>query len=163
LYWHFSSKEDLFSGMIAQLTQEINKKLRSILATKRRFSDLLLVFIKECLIYFYKHRQMARLFMSATQGFSDELREKMMLWHLQFKTVIAELIELGLKTGFFRPDLEMGRVVTALIGILFAFGSKQCWEEDWNQLEAEAVFIKDILTHGIAKTSEEDSDGEKNT
>ncbi|HBR29825.1 MAG TPA: hypothetical protein DD734_02760 [Firmicutes bacterium] len=151
LYWHFSSKEDLFYGMIAQLAQEINVKLRSILTTERPFPDLLLVFIKEFLNSFDHHRDLTQLNMSMTQGLSNELREKLMLWHEQFLAINTELIELGLKLGFFRPDLEVKSVVTAFTGILFAFGGRQCLEENWNQVETKAVFIKDMLTHGIAK------------
>lgn len=151
LYWYFSSKEDLFSGMIEQFIQTINSKLQSVLEAKElSFSELLLAFTKECLDYSYKHRQMARIFIGAPQGLSDELRDKMFLWHVQFLETNTRLMQKGLQTGYFCPDLEVERVVTAFTGILFAFGCRKFLEESWNQVDAEAVFIRDLLTHGIA-------------
>ena len=161
LYWHFSSKEDLFSGMTEQLIQKAHLKLRSVLATQQPFPELLQVFIKEFISFSDDRRQLTRLFISVPHGLSDELREKMLLWHLQFHEVNTELIRMGIKDGYFSPDLELEKVVTAFCGILFAFGGKQCLDEKWNQVEAEAVFIKELLSHGIGRKTEGDRDGEK--
>ena len=40
LYWYFASKEDLFAGMVEQMTQGLNLKLESVLETPdRSFPD----------------------------------------------------------------------------------------------------------------------------
>lgn len=164
LYWHFASKEDLFAGMVEQLTQGINLKLKSVLETPDQpFPELLLAFTKECLAYSYHHREVARFFMSTSQGFSEELRKKLRKWRIEFLALNTELIRLGLETGYFRPDLELAKVVTAFTGMLFAFGERQLLEENWNEIEAEALFIKDLLIQGIANKSREDQIDEEKT
>lgn len=151
LYWYFSSKEELFSGIIEQMIQTINLELRSVLeANEQPFPDLLLVFTTVFLDYSHKKRQLSRIFMSAPLGFSDELRERMLNWHCEFFQINTELIQQGLQEGFFQPPLEVERVVTAFTGLLFAFGGRQFMEENGNQVEAEAVFIRDLIIQGIA-------------
>jgi len=160
IYWHFASKEDLFAGMVEQMTQGLNLKLESVLETPdRSFPDLLLAFTKECLTYSYHHRQLARLFMSVPPGLSEELREKLRKWRIQFFALNTQLIRIGLQTGYFRPDLELEKVVAVFMGMLFAFGERQLLGDNWNQVEAEAFFIKDLLTQGIANKSRGDQDG----
>ena len=72
LYWYFSSKEELFSGIIEQMIQTINLELRSVLeANEQPFPDLLLVFTKVFLDYSHKKRQLSRS-SRGPLGFSDE-------------------------------------------------------------------------------------------
>ena len=151
LYWYFSSKEELFTGIIEQQIQTVNLELRSVLeAAEQPFPELLLAFTKVFLDYSYNKRQLSRIFMGTPLGFSDELRERMFSWHKEFLAINTELIQLGLRKGFFSPGLEVERVVTAFTGLLFAFGGRQFMEENGDQVEAEAVFIRDLITHGIA-------------
>lgn len=162
LYWHFASKEDLFAGIVEELTRGINLKLEAVLKRPDRpFPDLLLAFIRECLAYSYHHRQLVRLFISAPPGFSMELREKLRKWRIQFLALNSELIRIGLRTGYLRPGIQVEKVVTALTGILFAFGGRQLLEEKWQQVEAEAFFIKDLLLEGIANQCRGDESEKK--
>lgn len=157
LYWYFASKEDLFAGIVEQLTEGINAKLKTLLeGPERSFPDLLLAFIQACLAYSSHHRQLVRIFMSAPPGFSEKLREKLCQWRIQFFALNTELIRIGLRTGYFRPGLEVEKVVTALTGILFAFWGRQLMEESRPQVEAEAFFIKEMLLEGIAKKNRGD-------
>lgn len=166
LYWYFSSKEDLFSGIIEQLIQTINLKLRSVLeANEHPFPELLLTFTKVFLDYSYNQRQLSRIFMGGGPlGLSNELRDRMFSWHREFLEINTELIQRGLKEGFFSPSLEVEKVVTAFTGLLFAFGGRQFMEENWNQVDAEAVFIRDLIIQGITQQekSREGCDGEEN-
>lgn len=156
LYWYFSSKEDLFSGMIEQGIQTLAHKLQSIMGDETlSYSRLLSDFIKEFLYFSHNHRQLARIFLSGVQGLSNEFRERMHKWHIQFIKVNADLIRRGLKEGFFRPDIEMERVVTAFTGVISAFANRRFLADAGDEIEAETVFICNLLTDGIGIKDEE--------
>ncbi|HBG17452.1 MAG TPA: hypothetical protein DDW93_11765 [Firmicutes bacterium] len=157
LYWYFSSKEDLFSGMIEQGIQTLNGKLQSILGDHSlTFSQLLVEFNREYLHYFYDHRQLARLFLSNHSGLSSKFHDRMFQWHTDFVKVNNDIIQRGLKTGLFRPDLEVDWVATAFTGIISAFGNRQFLGDNQEQIEAEALFIYNLMVDGIGIKDEGD-------
>lgn len=150
LYWYFSSKEDLFSGMIEQGIRNFASKLQSIMGDETlSYSRLLSEFVREFLNFSYNHRQLARIFLSGVEGLSNEFRERMHKWRIQFLKINTDLIRRGLKTGFFRPDIEMERVVTAFTGVISAFANRRFLTDAGDEIDAETVFICNLLTDGI--------------
>ena len=70
-------------------------------------------------------------------------------WRIQFIKINTDLIRRGLKTGFFRPDIEMERVVTAFTGVISAFANRRFLTDARDEIDAETVFICNLLTEGI--------------
>ncbi len=159
LYWYFSSKEELFSGMIEQGIESLDSKLKVLMEDEEpAYGSLLLAYIQEYLHFFYNHRHLARIFSSGPQGLSDEFRHKMLKWCEQFFKINTDLIQRGLKAGFFNPDLDVQRVVAAFTGIISAFGNRQILDSKRYQIEEESLFIYKLLVDGIARKDKGEKD-----
>ncbi len=151
LYWYFSSKEELFSGMIEQGIETFNSKLKVLLEDEEPFyGNQLLAYIQEYLYFFYNHRHLARIFSSGPQGLSDEFRQKMLKWCEQFIKINTDLIQRGIEAGFFCSGLDIERAVAAFTGIVSAFGNRQFLNSQRKKIEEESVFIYNLLVDGIA-------------
>jgi AcrR family transcriptional regulator len=117
LYLYFKSKEDLFYGICESSLKKVREQLNGMFITKEnlvsdaeRFYD-----------YFQKgenrYRNMVILEMSVESTRNPRLRKVLMQHQVNRHKVISEFIELQMKKGFVRKDIDRDAIASGLIGL----------------------------------------------
>src|SRR5690606_13469468 len=154
LYWYFSSKEKLFSGMVEHGLGLLERKLRAIISDPTlSFPGLFKRITGYYLEFAYTHRHLARIFLNSLHNLhdNDELHNQFLQLHNRFNKLNSELIRRGYREGYLRPDLETERAETALAGLLSAFIGRCTLIDGDHQLAAEADFMYDCFVNGLGR------------
>jgi TetR/AcrR family transcriptional regulator, repressor for uid operon len=117
LYLYFKSKEDLFYGICESSLKKVKEQLTSMFITKEnlvsdaeRFYD-----------YFQKgvnrSRNIVILEMSVEATRNPRLRKVLMQHQVNRHQVISEFIELQIRKGFARKDIDKDAIASGLIGL----------------------------------------------
>lgn len=152
LYWYFSSKENLFSGMIDHGLGLLERNLYAIIDDQTlAFPNLFKRIIGYYLEFAYTHRHLARIFLNSLHGLDGdgEIHDQFLELHNRFNKLNGELIRRGRQEGYLRPDLEPEWAETVLAGLLSAFLGRCILIERDHQLAAETEFIYDCFLNGL--------------
>ena len=150
VYWYFSSKEELFAGMVDHGIGVLEGKLYTILSNQTLdFPKLLKLFVHTYLEFTYYHRHLARIFLHSVPGMRGGFEEKFFEWRQRFSKVNTELIRRGVNTGFFQRDFVVEWMETALAGLTSAFIGRQIINEHEQEFAGETEFIYRLLVEGI--------------
>ncbi|NLC53315.1 MAG: TetR/AcrR family transcriptional regulator [Firmicutes bacterium] len=152
LYWYFSSKENLFAGMIDHGLGLLERKLYAIISDATlSFPNLFKQITGYYLEFAYTHRHLARIFLNSLHNLhmNGELHDQFLQLHNRFNRLNSELIRRGCHEGFLRPDLERERIESALAGLLSAFIGRCILIDGDHQLAAETDFIYDCFINGL--------------
>jgi AcrR family transcriptional regulator len=117
LYLYFKSKEDLFYGICQNSLKKVKEQVNGMLITKEnlvsdaeRFYD-----------YFQKgvnrSRNIVILEMSVEATRNPRLRKVLMQHQVNRHQVISEFIELQIRKGFARKDIDKDAIASGLIGL----------------------------------------------
>ena len=152
LYWYFSSKENLFSGMIEHGLGLLERNLFAIISDRTLpFPSLFKRIAGYYLEFAYTHRHLARIFLNSLHSLegNGEIHDQFLQLHNRFNKLNSELIRRGRREGFLRPDLEMEKAETVLAGLLSAFIGRCILIDGDHQLTAETDFIYDCFVNGL--------------
>ncbi len=146
LYLYFKSKEDLFYGICESSLKKVKDQLNGMLITKenlvsdaQRFYD-----------YFQKgvnpYHNIVLLEMSIESTRNLRLRKVLMQHRVNRHKVISEFIELQMKKGFARKDIDKHAIASGLIGLYEGLViNKVMGAEDYNNKKAWSDTIRAIF------------------
>jgi TetR/AcrR family transcriptional repressor of uid operon len=117
LYLYFKSKEDLFYGICQSSLEKVKEQLNSMLITKENLvSDA-----EKFYDYFQKgvnpYHNIVLLEMSVMATRNPRLRKVLIKYRVNRHQVISEFIELQIKKGFVRKDIDKDAIASGLVGL----------------------------------------------
>jgi TetR/AcrR family transcriptional repressor of uid operon len=117
LYLYFKSKEDLFYGICQSSLEKVKEQLNSMLITKENLvSDE-----EKFYDYFQKgvnpYHNIVLLEMSVMATRNPRLRKVLIKYRVNRHQVISEFIELQIKKGFGRKDIDKDAITSGLVGL----------------------------------------------
>ena len=117
LYLYFKSKEDLFYGICQSSLKKIKEHLNGMLITKENLASDAEKFYD----YFQKevnpYHNLVILEMSVMATRNPRLRKVLMQHRVNRHQVISEFIEVQIKKGFARKDVDKDAIASGLIGL----------------------------------------------
>ena len=117
LYLYFKSKEDLFYGICQSSLKKIKEQLNGMLITKENLASDAEKFYD----YFQKevnpYHNLVLLEMSIMATRNPRLRKVLMQHRVNRHQVISEFIEVQIKKGFARKDVDKDAIASGLIGL----------------------------------------------
>ncbi len=117
LYLYFKSKEDLFYGICQSSLKKIIEQLNGMLITKENLASDAEKFYD----YFQKevnpYHNLVLLEMSVMATRNPRLRKVLMQHRVNRHQVISEFIEVQIKKGFARKDVDKDAIASGLIGL----------------------------------------------
>jgi AcrR family transcriptional regulator len=117
LYLYFKSKEDLFYGICQIRLKKIKDQLNGMLITKENLASDAQRFYD----YFQKevnpYHNLVLLEMSVMATRNPRLRKVLMQHRVNRHQVISEFIEVQIKKGFARKDVDKDAIASGLIGL----------------------------------------------
>ncbi|MDQ3719141.1 MAG: TetR/AcrR family transcriptional regulator [Thermoproteota archaeon] len=117
LYLYFKSKEDLFYGICESSLKKVKDQLNGMLITKENIlSDA-----QKFYDYFQKgdslYHNIVLLEMSVMATRNPRVKRVLMQYRLNRHRVISEFIELQIRKGFARKDIDKDAIASGLIGL----------------------------------------------
>jgi TetR/AcrR family transcriptional regulator, repressor for uid operon len=117
LYLYFKSKEDLFYGICQSSLKKIKEQLNGMSITKENLASDAEKFYD----YFQKevnpYHNLVLLEMSVMATRNPRLRKVLMQHRVNRHQVISEFIEVQIKKGFARKDVDKDAIASGLIGL----------------------------------------------
>jgi TetR/AcrR family transcriptional repressor of uid operon len=117
LYLYFKSKEDLFYGICQSSLKKIKDQLNGMLITKENLAADAEKFYD----YFQKevnpYHNLVLLEMSVMATRNPRLRKVLMQHRVNRHQIISEFIEVQIKKGFARKDVDKDAIASGLIGL----------------------------------------------
>jgi TetR/AcrR family transcriptional repressor of uid operon len=117
LYLYFKSKEDLFYGICQNSLEKVKEQLNGVSITKKNLvSDA-----EKFYDYFQKgvnpYYNIILLEMSVIATRNPKLRRVLIKHRINRHHVISEFIQLQIKKGFIRKDIDVDAIASGLIGL----------------------------------------------
>ena len=146
LYLYFKSKEDLFYGICQNSLEKIKEQLNGILIAKENLvSDA-----EKFYDYFQQdvnpHQNIMALEMMVEATRNPRLKKVLMQHRLNQHRVISEFIELQIRKGFVRKDVDKDAIASGLIGLYEGLAiDKAIGTQDSNNKKAWSDTIRAIF------------------
>lgn len=151
VYWYFTSKEDLFLGLLDNSLAKLYANLELVVTSPTEPIEKLRRFILAYLDFFSRQSHLGQILSrGGIEGLSPEFYHKMIEWHDKFDRLNVELISQGVKAGAFRNDLDNKHMAKFLSGVVSAIGSTQILNLAEIDIEAETDLILTVFLDGIS-------------
>jgi TetR/AcrR family transcriptional regulator, repressor for uid operon len=146
LYLYFKSKEDLFYGICQHSLEKIKKQLNGILIMKEN----LVTDAERFYDYFQKdvnrHHNIVSLEMIVEATRNPRLKKILIQHRLNQHHVISEFIELQIRKGFARKDIDKDTIASGLIGLYEGLAINEAiGTQDYNNKKAWTDTIRAIF------------------
>lgn len=149
LYYYFNSKDELLSDLVSGSVQEAQKSLQAILGSAHSPRQKLALAIEEHLRIL---QQNADLHLINTQEILMSLDEETAVTIdallKSYENTWAAILQEGVNTGEFRPDLDQKIVIKALLGMCNA---TLTWFKPTGRLSSQQIahIFTELLTKGL--------------
>lgn len=149
LYWHFSSKEELFQMLIMERGKSLFQKLHTSFSQDLSPEVILKDLIHVIVTFIVEHRLLALVMLNDILKTGDEFKKMICQKHIYLIHAVQQLIERGMEDGVFRQGSARGMTI-AILGMInsvnayFLFGEV----EDITSL-TESYY--QMILHGIKK------------
>lgn len=150
LYYHFGSKEDLFSAAVTEQLAHHERVLREILQLEGPLRERL----RTALDAFFAHLQAQpsgmKLLMTAQHTPAEQGAPKvdLMPLHDQNLRLMMAMLEEGIRSGEIRSGVELRTLCTSFIGLVNIWGVHCLFERPVPNNVTEHIL--DIFFHGVA-------------
>lgn len=118
LYHHFASKEDLLYLVVKEPIARLYARLGEIVAEDLPAAEKLRRAILAHLEAFDAHHPHLFVYLRETEEFKSRFRAKMGLSPKQYERFWQQILREGVKSGEFRPDLDVPVISYGLLGML---------------------------------------------
>ncbi len=119
IYRHFESKRHLLLSLYSFVQQILLSNLSSVLTEDCQAIQRLRLFVHKTLNYLQEHKGVNLILLAETIYHKDEqLRQAMLSIFSGFKTLAANIIKAGVKSGDFRADIIPEEYATCLAGMI---------------------------------------------
>lgn len=154
LYYYISSKEDLLRGMVEEPLRRMIAAARDILATRHSPEQKLALVVETHLRQFQENKDSWGVFLREdhellSRGGGCDVRDLAR----EYQTVWHELLQEGIDSGDFAPDLDQGVVIKAIIGMC---DGTYTWfrPEGRYPIQEIARIFADFALHGVRQRAE---------
>ena len=146
LYWHFSSKEELFNEMLKHEVENVIKRLRASINQQLPYERILKGIIEERVEKMRENRKGLQFFLDHQEFINQETRHNFFQLYLSLHKEIQGFLEIGIKRGILR-DESSDLMAGALLGLLYGMGPLL----KMGQVEKSAVveFLYRFMAAGI--------------
>ncbi|HYC00698.1 MAG TPA: TetR/AcrR family transcriptional regulator [Candidatus Limnocylindrales bacterium] len=145
LYNLFRSKEDLYRAMVSRAQNMFFDRMVERLDEARGPRDKIVASVSYYFEHFHRYARHFRLYMSATNGFQWELRNKLVGEALerqnQFVRRITDVCQEGLDKGIFKRGVSAELLAAVILGVPHPF--LNAW------LERENIDLMSLLPHAL--------------
>jgi AcrR family transcriptional regulator len=118
LYHHVKSKEDLLYLMVKEPIAQIYEKMAEIAASDRPAAEKLRRAIHAQLEAFHQHYPHLFVYLHEREEMKRRFREQFKLSPKQYERCWQQILREGVKSGEFRPDLDVQVVSYGVLGML---------------------------------------------
>jgi AcrR family transcriptional regulator len=118
VYYHFKSKSELLEALLEDGLRRLAAGFRADIAEATTATEALSVLVHAELLYVSQYQAFAKLVMSEMWRVDRDWRDSLRTLREEYVQVIAEVIETGMSTGEFSPDLHVQTAASALFGML---------------------------------------------
>lgn len=155
LYWHFSSKADLYSALIADATERIERVIGaalaeggSFVASTRRVMVRMLAYLEEDDTY--RETQALLLLRTGLDSDADPGRAAQELDLQTRERELTDIMRAGVQMGQFRADLDPVEGARAMLAYLDGIMTHWLLAPDTFSVSASAPALVDIYIRGVA-------------
>jgi AcrR family transcriptional regulator len=121
VYWHFTSKDDLFFNLLERETARIEGDMPRLLETELPALEKLESLIRGFFQFYSDVPNLLRAFMSVLTGSDEQMQQRLLAYfssiYGRYDALIEGLLETAKEDGDVRPDLD-SRVVAAAIVVM---------------------------------------------
>lgn len=156
IYWHFASKADLYTALIADASARLDRVINAALAEgggsflehTRRVMIRMLAYLEEDANYCAIQ---SLLLLHSNAEYEADRGRAQQVSELQTKThELAEIMRAGMAAGQFRPDLEPEEAARAMLAYLDGLMSHWLLAPSAFSIKLSAPALVDIYIRGIA-------------
>lgn len=150
IYEYFESKKDLFQEMIKCSIEKYKEKARRVISEKNTTKEKLIAFAKHHGMFLANHFDMTHIILTQPQILSIDMKHWLMRVKMEIFTLVKEIIEMGIKDGELRKDLDADLAALSLIGTVNQYYSKKIFFDKVSQENIDAKQVIDMLLKGFA-------------
>lgn len=149
LYWHFDSKEELFSKILIRGIDYFKKRFREILNSEQKTEDKIYSLVEIVVNTFSENMNLIILFKNNSPIITQELEDKK-FQHQGFLDIISQIIEEGIKRGAITAK-KANELSLMVLSILFSDQIIRMLRNNSSQKQIQKTidFIYDFIMYGI--------------
>ncbi|MFW5749203.1 MAG: TetR/AcrR family transcriptional regulator [Halanaerobium sp.] len=149
LYWHFDSKEELFSKILIRGIDYFKKRFREILNSEQKTEDKIYSLVEIVVNTFSENMNLIILFKNNSPIITQELEDKK-CQHQGFLDIISQIIEEGIKRGAITAK-KANELSLMVLSILFSDQIIRMLRNNSSQKQLQKTidFIYDFIMYGI--------------
>ena len=117
LYHHARSKGQLLSELHGTFAQELIGLIEAIVGSGSTPREQLRDVVKAILSVVHTHRPVVTIYLRESHALSDEAREAVVVQRNTIDTMVDGIIQRGMESGEFRPDLDVHLTRLAILGM----------------------------------------------
>lgn len=150
LYWHFDSKEELFSKILIRGIDYFKKRFREILNSEQKTEDKIYSLVEIVVNTFSENMNLIILFKNNSPIITQELEDKKCQQHQGFLDIISQIIEEGIKRGAITAK-KANELSLMVLSILFSDQIIRMLRNNSSQKQIQKTidFIYDFIMYGI--------------
>ena len=155
LYWHFDSKDELFTGLLHREMGRILESMPALLATDMPPVEKLEALVGGFFESYDQFPNLSHAFLSIFMGVHDETRDRMVAVladaYGRFNGLLADLLEQGKRLGQARPELDSPIAAAAAVVLMDAMYLQVAFGLVDNDPARLASSILDLLGRGYRR------------
>jgi AcrR family transcriptional regulator len=123
IYLYFDSKEEIYTQILITANIERHKEIETYATQEGKASDLLLQFSREYIDFFMDNNELFRILMafmlhSEQMNLTEEQNAQLIYTTNENIRIFSEVLQRGVNTGEFSPDINIRQVQNAIWGLL---------------------------------------------
>lgn len=156
LYWHFSSKDELFGEAVIRGGKEIIKETHNFIIQEdesQSAGDVLKSFFRLNFKRIYRSKKIIGLFTNTESYFSSDVKKVFLKIHSAITSEVEEIIKLGIENGEFR-NISSRKAAIFIVGSLGAMNGI-ILEDNIEDIEELVESLYDLVLKGIQQKGDE--------
>ncbi len=123
IYLYFDSKEEIYTQILISANIERHKEIENFAKQEGAASDLLLSFARDYIEFFFENKELFRILMTFmlhadNMNLTEDQNTQLIHTTNENIRVISEILQKGIDTGEFAPDLDIRQAQNAIWGLL---------------------------------------------
>ena len=123
IYLYFDSKEEIYTQILISANIERHKEIENFAKQEGAASELLLSFARDYIEFFFENKELFRILMTFmlhadNMNLTEDQNTQLIHTTNENIRVISEILQKGIDTGEFAPDLDIRQAQNAIWGLL---------------------------------------------
>jgi len=122
IYLYFDSKEEIYTQILISANIERHKEVENFARQEGTASELLLLFARNYIEFFFENKELFRILMTFmlhadNMNLTEDQNTQLIHTTNENIRVISEILQKGIETGEFTPDLDIQQAQNAIWGL----------------------------------------------